>query len=150
MADVGEIIVAEDGTKLEKVQPGEVLDWSRHSKIEDMQTRRTILGAIRMGATIKQACGIAGIAVTTFNRWKHRAKEGEVLYLDFFEEMAMAVDQAIGRKLQVIDQAANAGNWTAAAWWLERNFPELYGQRTRAELTGKDGDAIKIVLEWPS
>lgn len=117
--------------------------------IEQEETQRKIVAAIRGGATMKQACSIAGITRATFNRYAKLAEQGEQPWADIWDRFYKAVDEGVMRKLAVIDRAAEEGNWTAAAWWLERNFPEQYALRNRTELTGKDGEPIKITLEWP-
>ncbi len=119
------------------------------SKIQDAMVRRQLEGALLAGASINQAASVAGINPSTFRRWRLKAEAGEEPYATFFEDLHMARDRAILRRLSVIDAAAAAGTWQAAAWWLERNFPELYGQRSRHEVTGKDGESIVVELKWP-
>lgn len=43
------------------------------------------------------------------------------------------------------DTVEYPGQWTAAAWILERRWPELYGRRdtNKVELTGRDGGPIE-------
>ena len=33
-------------------------------------------------------------------------------------------------------QSAAPQHWQAAAWWLERSFPDRYGRRDRNEVSG--------------
>lgn len=119
------------------------------TKLEKEEVQRTIVAAIRGGATMKQACSIAGVSRVTFAKYAKLAEQDEEPWATIFNRFLQAVDEGIMRKLAVIDRAAEDGNWTAAAWWLERNFPELYALRNRTELTGKDGEPIKITIEWP-
>lgn len=121
----------------------------RPSKIVDPAVRETLRGAIALGASINQAASAAGIDASTFRRWRIRAEAEEEPYQTFFGELLMERDVATVRKLQIIDKAAQAGTWQAAAWWLERNFPDEYGQRTRHEVTGKDGTDLTVRLVWP-
>lgn len=122
----------------------------RAAKLEDPGVQNAIVQALGLGATMKQACAIAGVTYRTFLEWRHRAEAEEEPYMTFFDQLGIAADKAIMRKLAVIDQAAQAGTWQAAAWWLERNFPDLYALRTKNEITGKGGEPVKVVLEWPS
>ena len=119
------------------------------SKIQDPQIREILRGAISIGASITQAASAAGIDASTFRRWRLKAEKDQEPYMTFFAELAMERDVATVKKLQIIDKAAQAGTWQAAAWWLERNFPDEYGQRTRHEVTGKDGSDLTVKLVWP-
>ena len=71
-------------------------------------------------------------------------------YAHFFKCVKEAERKFITRNLNVI-QKATAESWSAAAWLLERRFPDEYG-RNRLEITGKDGEpvqtesAVKIYL----
>lgn len=121
----------------------------RLMKAEDPAVQNAIIQAIGLGATIKQACSIAGIAPDTFRRWRKLASEETEPYHTLFLELEMSADRAIARKLAVIDQASQGGTWQAAAWWLERNYPDMYALVNRTEFTGKNGEPLKVVLEWP-
>lgn len=46
--------------------------------------------------------------------------------------------------MSVIQRAAIGGSWQAAAWWLERTQPGLYGRRQKFEHTGAEGQPIKL------
>jgi transposase len=83
-----------------------------------------ILDAIRLGAPFNQACNAAGIHVDTFIEWRKR-------YSEFAEAVKEAEGQGVQNWLTVIETAANNGNWQAAAWKLERRFPQDFARRDR-------------------
>ena len=94
--------------------------------------------AIRLGATYRLACDYAGITEETFYQWR-RSKS----------EFSDAIKEAEGKGalgwLAKIEQAASDGNWQAAAWKLERRYPDQYG-RNRVEITGPEGAPISITF----
>jgi transposase len=87
-----------------------------------------LLEALRAGNNRNAACHYAGITPETFSQWQHR-----------FSEFSVAVQKAEAdaqvRMVAQIAQSAHAGQWTAAAWWLERKFPDEWGRRDRIEIT---------------
>jgi hypothetical protein len=83
---------------------------------------KRLLDAVEMGATITHACGYAGIKTATFYRWLEDKP-------DFREQVDNAEGKATVKWLLKIEQAANNGQWQAAAWKLERRFPNIYGRR---------------------
>ena len=77
----------------------------------------------------------------TFHNW---LKEGEVaksgVLMEFFDAVSRAkADSALRLVSQITLQAPT--DWRAAAFMLERRFPDDYGRRT--EVTGKDGGPVK-------
>jgi len=103
--------------------------------------------AIRLGATYRLACDYAGISDDTFARWRER-------YAGFAEAIKLAEGEGALKSLAVIERAANgvkgedgeyilAPTWQAAAWKLERRYPEMYGKQ-RMELTGANGGPVVI------
>lgn len=93
-----------------------------------------ITNAIAVGATFTHACNYAGIDMDTFARWRKR-------YAEFADTIKEAEGKAVVGWLARIEAAAKSGQWTAAAWKLERRYPSDYG-RTVAEITGKDGTPL--------
>lgn len=91
------------------------------------EVEKRILDALRLGSTFKLACQYAGIHVVTFYRW-----------IDSDESFATKVKQVEGTAvvgwLAKIEQAATDGNWQAAAWKLERRYPEDYARRDKVDL----------------
>jgi hypothetical protein len=64
------------------------------------------------------------------------------LYLDFFNAVKKGADDgemAAAARIHAASQTA----WQAAAWLLERRFPEKWGARHRLEHTGRDGGPVK-------
>jgi len=105
-------------------------------------TRATILKALRHGATYKRAAEAAGVAYETFRAW--RAAD---------PAFSAAVEKAHGQMMQTalasIEKAAKEGTWQAAAWWLERMFPDEYG-RSIQEHRGEIKHTLEIVYvdDW--
>jgi transposase len=74
-----------------------------------------------------------------------RAKEA--LYLEFFHAVKKALAEGEFHNALLIRTAATDGeSWTAAAWLLERRFPERWGQRQRLEHSGPRNKPIPIEM----
>lgn len=97
------------------------------------EAQKKIVQAISVGATYKLAAQYGGVSYKTFNDWMQK---GEAAKTGQYREFCNAVKEAEGtagvKWLAVIDQAA-AKSWQAAAWKLERRYPEDYG-RTRVDM----------------
>jgi hypothetical protein len=76
------------------------------------------------------------VAYRTFAEW-HAEKP------QFAQAIKEAESKGVQTWLARIEQAANSGVWTAAAWKLERIYPHIYG-RTIQEHTGLNGGPIEV------
>ena len=83
---------------------------------------KKIVEAVTLGTSFKAAAAYAGISYETFRAWQ-RDKPAFSAAIEK-AEADMAVLQ-----LQKIEAASEEGSWQAAAWKLERKWPELYGKR---------------------
>lgn len=108
----------------------------------DADVQGKIVEAIKTGSTYELAALRGGISYATFHNWMKRGEAEEAPYVDFFKAIKEAEGEGAYTLLQKINTAANE-SWQAAAWILERRYPEMYG-RQRVELTGKEGGAIII------
>lgn len=84
-------------------------------------TVKRITDAIGMGATYEIAAAFGGIHVATFYDWINKKSE-------FSDSVKRAEGVAAVGWLAKIEKAANDGNWQAAAWKLERRYPQQYGR----------------------
>lgn len=110
------------------------------------ETITKLTQAIQQGATYALACKYAGISHQTFAEWqrkahdelerrtKPRVKEGTPEWIEgqefvtFLEAIQKAEGNAALSWLIKIEQAATDGHWQAAAWKLERRYPQEYGR----------------------
>lgn len=128
-------------------------------KVTDPTSDRVavLVNALKSGAYLETACTYAGIGESTVYRWLERgrtenerlekgeeANPDEASYLELWEAIEKARSEATLRNVTLIQTAAQNGTWTAAAWWLERTSPKLYGRRNYNEVTGKDGGALEV------
>lgn len=88
-----------------------------------------LLNGFRMGLNDKDACTIAGISQVTLISWKKD--------IDFLEKIEKAKTENKAGLIQLILKAAKK-NWTAAAWFLERKYPEEFGKREIASSSNVD------------
>lgn len=84
------------------------------------ETVKKITDAIKLGATYKLACNYAGIDYSTFNEWQKTKPK-------FSEAVKAAEGEAAVKWLAKIEAAA-VKSWQAAAWKLERRYPQDYGR----------------------
>ena len=81
------------------------------------------------------ACNACGISDTTFYDW---LKRGDIditdgkdsIFSAFLAAIKEAESKAILKHVANIALVAEAGEWTASAWFLERKYPDLFGKRT--------------------
>lgn len=96
-----------------------------------LETERVLLSAIERGLPYKQAAALAGISYMTLNRWR---RQGEVdgapaEFRDFCYRLEAAEARAANTLLQAVSKAGRERDWRAAAWILERRYPEDWGKR---------------------
>lgn len=96
-----------------------------------------LVQSIEMGATFRISCQYAGISEATFYSWRN-------LYPKFDETIDNAMAKRSIRWLARIE-AASEESWTAAAWKLERLYPDEYGRKTRTEVSGDQQKPVQHV-----
>ena len=100
-----------------------------------------VLAALETGMHRSKAASAAGIHHQTLYNW-----------IEAREDVRLQVEQAeatfIAGRLAVITTASEKPqNWTAAAWLLERRFPELYGQRQKVDITIDTREEARRIAE---
>lgn len=130
--------VAMPDSKLCKIHAGEAA-VGRPSMLTPATANR-IVQVLRAGGYVDTACKVAGVNSRTFRRWMVEGDpEGEDPKFAEHRALRMAVDQARAesetRNVATINQAAPT-NWMAAAWLLERQYPERWGRPSQRQ--GKD------------
>jgi len=98
-----------------------------------------LFSALREGNTRRAACAYAGVSEDSLARWLARSA-------DFAERIKEAENMAEQQYVGAIRRAAHQGNWTAAAWWLERRRAQDWGRVDRVEVTIRR-QAEKIAAE---
>jgi hypothetical protein len=90
-----------------------------------------ICAAIATGAVYRLAAAYGGVDYDTFRRWMKRAQapRAPALFRGFYEAVKNAEATATVGWLAVIERAARDGTWQAAAWKLERRYPQDWGRR---------------------
>lgn len=97
------------------------------------ELQNEICRVIRAGNYIETASAYAGISKDTLYRWLKqgkRAKRGK--YRDFSDAVEKALAESEIRDVTIIAKAAE-DNWQAAAWRLERKFPDRWGRKERVQ-----------------
>lgn len=86
-----------------------------------------VLEAVRHGTSRTGAAKLIGVHYETLREW---------IALD--DEFRMDVARAEGdmeRTMVALIRSAAITDWRAAAWYLERRITELYGQRSKVDMT---------------
>ena len=112
------------------------------------ELQEDILKIIRSGNYIETACAFVGINKSTFYDWlkrgarekdrleknpRARIRKSEKIYVEFSNAVEKALAHAEIRDVAIIGKAAEE-NWKAAAWRLERKFPERWGRKEKYSL----------------
>lgn len=119
--------------------------------------REIIYGALRKRLPISRAADMAGVTATTLRSWLKRGMDRSGRRFYFFRKKVMGIitkneqealetirlmqrggfvvketkivdDPKWGMQVTTVEKTL-APKWTAAAWWLERHFPEEYARQ---------------------
>lgn len=120
---------------------------------------------LRQGLTQEDTIRVTGVARSTYYSWLDRAREltarvhdpdddfddsnatiEELRLLDLLDGVTGARARSKGDALAAL-RSAMRSDWRAAAWFLERSFPDEYGRRDRLDVSSSDREVIRIV--WP-
>ena len=120
------------------------------------EVEEKFLQAIRLGCPIKDAAGCAGISEHTYQLWRVIAETGvnptskkrapktqRDRYIHFIRRVKEVEGEATAAWLAIIEQAANEGKWTAAAWKLERRRA-MFIPRSEQRVEGVVSADIKV------
>lgn len=106
---------------------------------------------IKAGNYIETAAAYVGISKNTVYDWLRRGarekerleknpraklKKSEALFVEFSDAVEKALAAAEIRDVMLIGKAAET-QWQAAAWRLERKFPERWGRKERLEVAAE-------------
>lgn len=119
-----------------------LINMARPTKLNSI-THDKIVKAIQAGNYIETAAAYAGISKNTLYEWLRRGqrekdrvaknprfkiKKAEELFVKFADAVEKALAEAEMRDVVIIGKAAEE-QWQAAAWRLERKFPEKWGRQ---------------------
>jgi len=98
-----------------------------------------MLGHLEAGTYRSEACAAAGLAERTVMRWleigraeaQHQESDDSpmTVYWHIWQSTLRAEAVTQVRALQTVHAAAGRGAWRAAAWFLERRYPEKWGPK---------------------
>jgi len=94
----------------------------------------SIFRSLLAGSSERDACFIAGISSNRITGWRMRAKKkGDEPFKTFID--GVNVFNAYGKKcLMKIIRGHSSDDWKAAAWLLERRFPDEFGRTNRVNV----------------
>jgi len=105
-------------------------DSGRPSKLTP-EVREKIVQALQLCNRRKDAADYAGVNEATLRRWMARGKNpNDEEYAAFRQAVIEAEAKAQILAMGCVAKAIRAGDWKAAAWYLERKAPELYSPRS--------------------
>jgi hypothetical protein len=103
------------------------------------QLASDLVGLVRRGNFLQVACRACGVSPTMLHKWLKKGHNGEQPYRDLAEKLSAAQAEA---EIELVDtlNAAASRDWKAAAWKLERKYPDRYGPRLEARIESQVTD----------
>lgn len=117
---------------------------------------KAVIAALTTGHYMERAARLAGLNPSTVYLWLDKGAQGRKAieegtandrdrsYVDIADAITKAKEAAAHRAMMTIQQAAQAGTWQAAAWYLERTDREHYGRVT--QVTGADNGPVQVAV----
>jgi transposase len=114
---------------------------ARPTKLTD-DIRDRLAALLRAGVGVDAAAEAVGIAPSTFRAWVQRGERDgprDAPYRAFREVVERARGEHEAILVAAMSRAAGRGSWRAAAWVLEREFPERWGPPEHRAAAAPDG-----------
>ena len=106
---------------------------------KDRQLTERVCARLAEGVSIQAAMNLSGVAERSYHDWMRRGQAGEEPYEAFFVAASRARDSWKARLIQCVESAAQQGEWRAAAFLLERQFPAEFGPKHEEGERGSNG-----------
>ena len=120
---------------------------ARPSKLSPAILEKVCEG-VRLGMSYERASVRVGITATALREWMRKDEAGNPRYAGVVAAVQKARADGETRLLARIHKASE-DDWKAAAWILERRHPESYAKMERREVSGPNGDPLKLeVSSW--
>lgn len=118
--------------------------------------RATLVEAYADGLTDVHAAGVAGVSYETVRNWLAWGEEGREPYATLYLEVRHTEGELARSYLKRIKKVCGLGgkrlrgdgDWKAAAWFLERRFPKIYGAAAK-EAPAPKASEDKPFSPWP-
>ena len=120
------------------------------------ETVRVICSALSAGAYPEEAASAARISRSTYYAWMARGRvareslesaqplaEVDQPFLDLLDAVEQASAAAEIAALEIVGRAADWGSWRAAAWFLERRYPQKWGPGRKAAAEAPNAGAVE-------
>jgi hypothetical protein len=115
-------------------------------------TADNIVVMLRAGNYMGVALAASGVPKQTFSDWMQRGESDADIDAPYRELRARVLQARAEGEVRNVAQIARAAatNWQAAAWMLERQFPDRWGRvSVRMRDTPTEDDATSVVHEDP-
>ena len=100
---------------------------------------------LALGGTINSACRAGGIDPVSYYKWIKRGEAGEEPFVNFLHAIKESQAVAEEKALRVIDEAM-LDSWQAAAWLLERRYPNDWGRRQRMDIGTDKEQPMEVIV----
>lgn len=113
------------------------------------QVSRKIITALAEGVPRETAVAAAGIGRSTFYGWLDAARQPDAdpAMVAFLDGVEKAEASALVLYVKIVKRAAPK-SWQAAAWMLERRWPDTFGRKDRVSIEAfKRTEAERIARE---
>jgi transposase-like protein len=103
------------------------------------EIQERIVELLKAGNYVETACAVVGIGRTTYYDWMKKAEESTRAnkYTRFHDAVRQAKAWSEARLVAMINKHAEK-IWQAAAWMLERKYPERWGRNRKVSKPAKE------------
>jgi transposase len=110
------------------------------------ELREKFMRIIENGNSRRNACDAIGFSESTLYLWLQRAEKEPGSEFSEFSESLKKAEAAAERAAVAVIRSAMTEHWQAAAWFLERKFPENWGRKEKIEHSGPDRGPIQPAI----
>jgi len=110
----------------------------RKTKLND-EVEVKICGYLACGLPVKDACNLASVSERTYRRWIAEGKLADTGRKRKFWQASTRASSLAVSKLTGIVTAAAKKDWRAAAFILERRWPQEWARHVHADITTDEG-----------
>jgi len=117
-----------------------------------------LVKTLRSGNYLETAASFAGLSHSIIREWVRRGEresirltndpeakpiKSEIPFMEFSVAIKKAQAQSEVMDVMLIGNAARE-SWQAAAWRLERKFPDRWGRKDKHEVSGPNGGPVQV------